>query len=158
VAPLVVRQDDVIGVIVLGHPASGVFTCQTARIIAGIAAQAAVAIHHAQVREHTQRISEELARRLELERVQRVRRDDTIAKTAAFLAGLSHDLREPLNAILGWSEVLLASGGDGSNAKGLEAIARNARAQGDARRRDRVLTTIDRGPHLAGRDHGPRDR
>ncbi len=49
-----------------------------------------------------------------------------------FLATVSHELRNPLNAILGWSRVLLEEGDELSNErrrKGLEVIARNAKAQ-----------------------------
>jgi len=49
-----------------------------------------------------------------------------------FLATVSHELRNPLNAILGWSRVLLEEQGDLSRErrqKGLEVIARNAKAQ-----------------------------
>ncbi len=49
-----------------------------------------------------------------------------------FLATVSHELRNPLNAILGWSRVLLEDVEDVDTTrlrKGLEVIARNARAQ-----------------------------
>jgi signal transduction histidine kinase/DNA-binding response OmpR family regulator len=49
-----------------------------------------------------------------------------------FLATVSHELRNPLNAILGWSRVLLEEDEQLSLArrrKGLEVIARNAKAQ-----------------------------
>ena len=49
-----------------------------------------------------------------------------------FLATVSHELRNPLNAILGWSRVLLEERGDlpsERRQKGLEVIARNAKAQ-----------------------------
>ncbi|MDB5214030.1 MAG: Chemotaxis protein methyltransferase CheR [Myxococcaceae bacterium] len=49
-----------------------------------------------------------------------------------FLATVSHELRNPLNAILGWSRVLLEEGDDlpkERRLKGLEVIARNAKAQ-----------------------------
>ncbi|GAC1546470.1 MAG: hypothetical protein NVS3B10_10440 [Polyangiales bacterium] len=49
-----------------------------------------------------------------------------------FLATVSHELRNPLNAILGWSRVLLEEGDQLSSErrrKGLEVIARNAKAQ-----------------------------
>ena len=49
-----------------------------------------------------------------------------------FLATVSHELRNPLNAILGWSRVLLEEQGEiprERQRKGLEVIARNAKAQ-----------------------------
>ncbi|MDB4933732.1 MAG: Chemotaxis protein methyltransferase CheR, partial [Labilithrix sp.] len=49
-----------------------------------------------------------------------------------FLATVSHELRNPLNAILGWSRVLLEEGEELTRErkrKGLEVIARNAKAQ-----------------------------
>ncbi len=49
-----------------------------------------------------------------------------------FLATVSHELRNPLNAILGWSRVLLEEHEDLTRErqrKGLEVIARNAKAQ-----------------------------
>jgi signal transduction histidine kinase len=45
-----------------------------------------------------------------------------------FLAMVSHELRNPLNAILGWCAMLRAQAGM-SAARGLEVIAHNARAQ-----------------------------
>lgn len=49
-----------------------------------------------------------------------------------FLATVSHELRNPLNAILGWSRVLLEEAEEvprERQRKGLEVIARNAKAQ-----------------------------
>ena len=49
-----------------------------------------------------------------------------------FLATVSHELRNPLNAILGWSRVMLEEGDSlpfERRRKGLEVIARNAKAQ-----------------------------
>ena len=47
-----------------------------------------------------------------------------------FLATVSHELRNPLNAILGWSRMLRAGQLEGADAaKALDAIERNARAQ-----------------------------
>jgi PAS domain S-box-containing protein len=64
------------------------------------------------------------------------RRARTAAETASrakdeFLATVSHELRNPLNAILGWSRVLLEERDlDGERMKkGLEVILRNAKAQ-----------------------------
>jgi CheY-like chemotaxis protein len=69
----------------------------------------------------TQRLSEESALRAEVERVSRLKDE--------FLSTLGHELRAPLNAILGWSRLLEA--GRLSNEevrRGGETIARNVRA------------------------------
>lgn len=78
-------------------------------------------------------------KRVEVERVEllaRERRARAAAETASrakdeFLATVSHELRNPLNAILGWSRVLVEERDiDGDRLKkGLEVILRNAKAQ-----------------------------
>ncbi|HEX4421626.1 MAG TPA: response regulator [Kofleriaceae bacterium] len=65
---------------------------------------------------------DETERRLrDLERACRVKDE--------LIGALSHELRAPLHAILGWSEVLLARDGAHDDRCGLEAIGRNARIQ-----------------------------
>ena len=47
-----------------------------------------------------------------------------------FLATLSHELRTPMNAVLGWARVLRSTNADDpTRERGLESIERNARAQ-----------------------------
>jgi signal transduction histidine kinase len=68
--------------------------------------------------------------RLEAERVARAELEHVGRMKDEFLATLSHELRAPLNAILGWAHILRQSGElSGRQAEGLEAIERNARVQ-----------------------------
>ena len=63
----------------------------------------------------------ERAARVEIERIGLVKDE--------FLATLSHELRTPLNAVLGWSGSCYRGRMDPEVQRGLETIARNARAQ-----------------------------
>ncbi len=63
----------------------------------------------------------ERAARAEAERVNRIKDE--------FLATLSHELRNPLNAIVGWANVLLRSGVTDDLKQAVVAIDRNARMQ-----------------------------
>ncbi|WP_437963164.1 PAS domain S-box protein [Sorangium sp. So ce260] len=69
-------------------------------------------------------LESERAARDEAERVSRVKDD--------FVATLSHELRSPINAILGWARILRSRAQDAQAlARGLEVIERNARLQSD---------------------------
>jgi len=128
--PVVSRSGEVSGGLFFGHPEEGMFTERGARIVEGIAAQAAIAMDNARLYEAAQLARVEAERSAkENERLYRQAQESSQLKEE-FLATVSHELRNPLNAILGWSRML--RGGqispDGVS-KALDTIERNARAQ-----------------------------
>jgi signal transduction histidine kinase len=87
-------------------------------------------------REFADRISvlqaqaDSLSQALQLERKARAAAEESSSTKDELLANVSHELRSPLTAILGWVEVLRREKPDGFNyVRGLEIIERNARAQ-----------------------------
>ncbi len=128
--PVVSRSGEVLGGLFFGHPEEGVFTERAARIVEGLAAQAAVAMDNARLYEAAQRARAEAEQSAaEKERLYREARESNRLKDE-FLATVSHELRTPLTAILGWAHMLRTgqfAGGD--PAKALETIERNARSQ-----------------------------
>jgi PAS domain S-box-containing protein len=128
--PVISRSGEVYGGLFFGDPKEGVFTERAARIVEGLAAQAAVAMDNARLYEAAQRAraeAEQAAR--ENERLYREAQESSRLKDE-FLATVSHELRTPLTAILGWAHLLRRGGFNGdSTLKALETIERNARAQ-----------------------------
>ena len=105
--PVLSRNGTVLGGLFFGHPEPGVFTERAERLVAGIAAQAAIAIDNAQL--HEQR----------LQLIDRLREADR-AKDE-FLATLSHELRNPLAPLRNALELLRQPGAP-ADAAGLHAL------------------------------------
>jgi PAS domain S-box-containing protein len=128
--PVALSGGAVIGCLLFGHPEPDMFNERTERIIAGIAAQAAVAIDNARLYEASRQAAEERKVLLDSERRARAEAERTSQMKDEFLATLSHELRTPLTAILGWSQVLRRGSRDQADLhRGLLTIERNARAQ-----------------------------
>ena len=92
-------------------------------IVEETAGELAIAISNARLYRSVEDASRELATKIsELERANRMK--------AQFLANMSHELRTPLNSVIGFSEILLASGRGQLSPEqfdALETIARNGR-------------------------------
>ena len=100
--PVKSRSGEVIGGLFFGHSQTGVFTERAERLVAGVAAQAGIAIDNARLYEAAQRAAAERTALLESERAARAAAERLSEVKDEFLATLSHELRTPLNAILGW--------------------------------------------------------
>ncbi|MET0981616.1 MAG: GAF domain-containing protein [Telluria sp.] len=97
--PVVARSGAVLGALFFGHPEAGVFTERTERIVAGVAAQAAVAIDNAHLYEIAQKSARERDALLQSERAARVEAERLSRMKDEFLAMLAHELRNPLAPI-----------------------------------------------------------
>jgi len=93
VAIPLVRQDRVVGALVVRRKTPGAFSDETCEMLSAFAAQSAVALTNARLYQQLERQSIELA--------------EASAHKSEFLASMSHELRTPLNAVIGFSEVLL---------------------------------------------------
>ena len=86
------REDRVLGTLLVGRGSTGEFPQATIDLLETFASQSALAIHNARV----YRALEEQGRAL----------DAANRHKSEFLANMSHELRTPLNAVIGFSEVL----------------------------------------------------
>ena len=128
--PVVSRSGEVLGGLFFGHPEPDVFTERDEIVVAGLAAQAAVAMDNARLYETAKRARAEAEKAAaENERLYRQAEDSSRLKEE-FLATISHELRTPLSAILGWARMLrMGQLSEENAAKALDTIERNARAQ-----------------------------
>jgi signal transduction histidine kinase len=87
------REDHIIGGLIVNRRAPGEFAPDVIELLRTFAAQSALAIQNAQLFQEL----EEKSRQLEV----------ADRHKSEFLASMSHELRTPLNAVIGFSEVLL---------------------------------------------------
>lgn len=128
--PVVSGTEGVLGGLFFGHSEPGVFTEQSERLVAGIAAQASIAIDKARMFEQLKRAAEDREILLEAERSARAEAERLNVLKDEFLSTLSHELRTPLTAILGWAQLLtMRPATQDELDEGLQTIERNARAQ-----------------------------
>ena len=92
IAPLM-RQDDIVGFLVIRRKAPGLLPKETVDLLKTFAAQSVLAIQNARLFSEI----DEKSRQLEVESRHK----------SQFLANMSHELRTPLNAILGYTELIL---------------------------------------------------
>lgn len=114
---LPIRRDDAVAAVLsLTRSGDMPFTPEDVAIFESVAGLAALAFENA-------RLFGEMAR------LRRAAEEATIAKDR-FLAHVSHDLRNPLNSILGWASVLRGIKNDPVQfMRGIDVIERNAKSQ-----------------------------
>jgi len=115
-APVRSHAGELLGGLFFGHPDPGFFRERDERLIAGLAAHAAIAVDNA----HLYREAREA--RAEAEAANGLK--------DAFLATLSHELRTPLTAIVGWAHLLRRGKlSPDETTRAVDTIIRNASAQ-----------------------------
>src|SRR5688500_17520831 len=144
--PVISRSGQVIGGLFFAHPEPNIFTERSERLVARVAAQAAIALDNASLYDAAQheidrrkKIEDQLrtaqealqshAENLETlvaERTAKLR--DTIGELEAFSYSVSHDMRSPLRAMNGYSDALLDEYGAKLDDVGRDYLQRIKRA------------------------------
>ena len=127
--PVMAHSGSVIGGLFFGHPDAGVFTARTERLIVGVAAQAGIAIENARLYETSSRLAAQAQAALDGERAARADAERLSARKDEFLAIVSHELRSPLAAILGWAHMLRRRGSEEEFERGLDVIEHSVQVQ-----------------------------
>lgn len=127
--PVMARSGAVIGGLFFGHPEPGIFTARTERLVVGVAAQAGIAIDNARLYESTSKRAAEAQTLLDREREARAEAERISALKDEFLAIVSHELRSPLAAVLGWAHMLRRCGSREEFDRGLDVIEQSVQVQ-----------------------------
>ncbi len=119
-APVIARSGSVVGCILFGHPEPAVFDETAEDLVAGIAAQASIALENASLYREAQREVEER------------RRAEAVASAAArakaeFLAAMSHEIRTPMTSVIGMADLLAAAALPEKEASYVQAIRTSGR-------------------------------
>ncbi len=114
-------KDKVIGAIEVMNPRSGNFTTHDLHLLESLAPQAAVAIENAMLYESLKSQMDKLKRTQN-----KLIQAEKLSAIGQLVAGVAHELNNPLTAIIGYSQLLLDAFPEGPMREDLERINREA--------------------------------